>query len=99
MKRKKMSIKKMVSAATPKLPKHEVEEIGDRVWQRLQAEMAKRDLSLRSLYGDGWSAPALNQAEYRILAAISEFQGESPNELRIWEKADELAGNHISSAV
>src|SRR5215471_18281415 len=97
MKRKKRSMKEMVSLSIPRLPKHEVEEIGDRVWQRLQAEMAKHDLSLRSLYGDGWTAPPLNQAEYQILTAISQLQDENADELRIWETADELAGHRISA--
>jgi hypothetical protein len=98
MKRKKRSIKEMMSLSIPRLQKHEVEEISDRVWKRLEAEMAKRDLSLRSLYGDGWSAAPLNQAEYPILMAISQLQVDDTNELGIWQKADELAGTHISAA-
>jgi hypothetical protein len=47
-----------------------VEEIGDRVWKRLEAEMDKHDLSLRSLFGDGWSAPPLNRKEHLVLNAI-----------------------------
>jgi len=48
-----------------------VEEAGDRVWEKLQAEMEKHDLSLRSLYGDGWNAPRLEQDDFQILTAAS----------------------------
>ena len=86
----------MVAQSLPRLPKHEVDEIGDRVWKRLEAEMAKHDLSLRSVYGDGWSAPAVNQSEYQVLTAISQLQGEHPNELLVWEKADALSVSGVS---
>ena len=89
-------MKEIVAQLLPRLPKHEVDEIGDRVWKRLQAEMSKHDLSLRSVYGDGWSAPALTQSEYQVLTAISQLQGERPSELQIWKKADELSVSGVS---
>jgi hypothetical protein len=89
-------MKEMVAESLPRLPKHEVDDITKRVWHRLQAEMAKRDLSLRSIYGDGWSAPALTQSEYQILTAISQLKGERASELRIWAKADELSVSGVS---
>jgi hypothetical protein len=72
MKRKKRTIGEMVSAATPKISKHEVDEIGDRVWQRLTAKMdeMKDQLALRSLYGDGWNAPPLEEGDFHILNAV-----------------------------
>jgi DNA-binding PadR family transcriptional regulator len=81
MKGKKRSIKEMVALGSPRLPKHEVEEIGDRVWKRLQTEMDKRDLSLRSLYGDGWNAPPLEQAEFQILTAASLLEEATPGNI------------------
>jgi hypothetical protein len=58
--------------------------------------MSKHDLSLRSVYGDGWSAPALTQSEYQVLTAISQLQGERASELRVWKKADELSVSGVS---
>ena len=77
MKRKKRSIKQIVAQSSPRLPKHEVEEIGDRVWKRLQTEMGKHDLSLRSLFGDGWNAPPLDQCDFEILSAVRVLGGQS----------------------
>src|SRR5262249_35988258 len=59
--------------------------------------MAKHDLSLRSLSGDGWSAAALSQPEYQILTAISQLQGEGASELRIWNRANELSVTGVST--
>jgi DNA-binding PadR family transcriptional regulator len=37
--------------------------------------MAKHDLSLRSLYGDGWSVPPMRQKDFQILSAVSQLGG------------------------
>jgi hypothetical protein len=93
VKRKKRSMKEMVADATPRLQKHEVEEIGNRVWQRLKAEMGKHDLSLRTLSGDGWTAPALQPYESRILKAAAGLAGQGTAEsiFRSVEKCGDLA--------
>ena len=71
-------MKELIAKASPKLPKHDVEEIGDRVWLRLNAEMEQRkdELALRSLYGDGWNnAPALEEGDFQILSAVHLLAG------------------------
>jgi hypothetical protein len=71
-------MKELIAKATPKLPRHEVEEIGDRVWLKLKAEMEKRkdELALRSLSGDGWNhAPALEEEDFQILSAVKMLSG------------------------
>ena len=72
MGRKKQKLTDLIPQAIPKLPRHEVEAIGARVWQRLAAEMDKRrdDLAWRSLYGDGWTVPALSDGDLRIMTAV-----------------------------
>jgi DNA-binding PadR family transcriptional regulator len=72
MGRKKQKLKDLIPQAIPKLPKHEVGEIGDRVWKRIEAEMDKRkaDLAWRSLYGDGWTVPALSEGDLQIMTAV-----------------------------
>jgi hypothetical protein len=69
-------MKEMLTQASPRLPKHKVDEIGDRVWKRLEVEMEKHDLSLRSLYGDGWNCPPLEQDELQILTAAHLLGGQ-----------------------
>jgi hypothetical protein len=71
VKRKKEKIKDLINQAWPKAPKHEVEEDLKQVWHRLEAELDKRDTSLRSLYGDGWSADPVDQREFQVLSAVS----------------------------
>src|SRR5690349_6235678 len=71
MKQRKISIKEAVSQYWPTPPKYEVEAAGQRVWKRLSDELDKHDTSLRSLYGDGWSAPALKSREFQVLSAIA----------------------------
>jgi hypothetical protein len=93
VKRKKRSMKEMVADSTPRLQNREVEEIGNRVWQRLKTEMGKRDLSLRSLTGDGWTAPSLQPYESRILKAAAALAGQGTAEsiFRSVEKCGDLA--------
>jgi len=71
-------MRELIAEATPRLPKHKVEAIGDRVWNRLQAEMEKQkdELSVRSLYGDGWSVPPLDEGDFHILMAVSALGAE-----------------------
>jgi len=59
--------------------------------------MEKHDLSLRSLYGDGWSAPALNPNEHVVLTAVSLLQEQGVTDLRLLAKAKDLSGGHIST--
>jgi len=42
--------------------------------------MEKHDLSLRSLYGDGWNAPPLDQGDFQILTAASLLGGQGTAE-------------------
>ena len=56
MKRKKMNMDEILKRYWPKAPKEEVEAASASVWKRIEAELEKHDTSLRSLYGDGWSA-------------------------------------------
>src|SRR5437870_5050889 len=90
MRLNKKKMRELISKATPKLPRQEVKEIGDRVWQRLAAEMEQRkeELSVRSLYGDGWNVPALDQGDFQILTAASHLgdQATSDTILRTIEK-------------
>ena len=80
MKRKKQKPSDLIPLATPKLSKHEVEESGDRVWKRIEAELEKRkeELAWRSLYGDGWTVPALSQDDLQIVTAVH-LLGENAN--------------------
>ena len=74
MKRDK-NIKQIVNQNYQTPPKHEIEDAGRRVWERISAELDKRDTSLRSLYGDGWSAPPLKQREFEVLSAATLLEG------------------------
>jgi DNA-binding PadR family transcriptional regulator len=62
----------LVPQASSNLPKHEADEIGNRVWNRLEAELEKRkdDLAWRSLYGDGWTVPVLSEGDLQIMTAV-----------------------------
>src|SRR5205809_5262360 len=70
-KRKKMNMDEILRKYWPPASPEEVESAGERVWNRLEAELDKHDTSLRSLYGDGWSAPPLEQLEFQVLTAVS----------------------------
>jgi hypothetical protein len=96
MKGKKRTIKEMVSTAAPKLPKHDVDEIGDRVWQRLKAMMDERkdELAARSLYGDGWNAPALEEGDFQILSAVR-LLGGNGTDLDILNTVEKWAGQTL----
>jgi len=70
-KRKKMNMDQILRKYWPSASHEEVESAGERVWNRLEAELEKHDTSLRSLYGDGWSAAPLEQTEFQVLTAVS----------------------------
>jgi hypothetical protein len=86
-------MKEIVAQTTPRLSKPEVDEIGDRVWQKLQAVMGKHDLSLRSLYGDGWTAPALEEADLHVLLAARQL-GEKATAVSIGLTVEQWTGHH-----
>src|SRR5437870_3546100 len=69
-------MKEIVARYWPAPPAHEMEAASDRVRQHLRNEFEKHDTSLRSLYGDGWSAPPLELNEFQILTAASLLGGE-----------------------
>jgi DNA-binding PadR family transcriptional regulator len=81
---KKPKLTDLIPQALPKLSKHEVDAAGDRVWKRIEAEMEKRkdDLAWRSLYGDGWTVPALSEGDLQILTAV-QLLGEKATGSRI----------------
>ena len=74
-KRKKISTDEVLKRHWPRASKEEVEAAGARVWKRIEAELEKHDTSLRSLYGDGWSAAPLEQTEFQVLTAVSLLGG------------------------
>src|SRR5438128_9457373 len=90
MRLNKQRMKELISKATPKLPRQEVKKIGDRVWQRLAADMEERkeELSVRSLHGDGWNVPALDHGDFQILTAASQLGNQATADaiLRMVEK-------------
>jgi len=53
-----------------------MEQAAARVWKRLEEELKEHDTSLRSLYGDGWSAEPLSQRAFQVLTAVSMLRGE-----------------------
>jgi DNA-binding MarR family transcriptional regulator len=71
----KRSTKQIVNQVWPTPPKEEIEAAGKRVLSRLRTELDKHDTSLRSLYGDGWSAAPLKQREFQILTAVAQVAG------------------------
>ena len=63
----------MIALAFQERPKHEVAEGAQQVWNRISEELDQHDTSLRSLYGDGWSAEPLDQREFQVLTAVSDL--------------------------
>src|SRR5438445_12418284 len=94
MKRKKMKMNEMLKRYWPKASKEEVEAAGERVWKRLEAELDKHDTSLRSLYGDGWSAAPLEQTEFQVLTAVS-LLGERSTLKSITKMVDKWTGREM----
>jgi len=43
------------------------------VWARISEELDKRDNSLRSLYGDGWTVESLSQLDLQVVTAVSQL--------------------------
>src|ERR1700733_12130526 len=85
-------MKEVVARYWPSPPAQEMEAASDRVRQRLRSELEKHDTSLRSLYGDGWNAPSLNQDELQILTAASLLGGEG-TDTGVYRKALEWGGS------
>jgi DNA-binding PadR family transcriptional regulator len=79
-----MSVKEAVRAALPRLSKDKVDEAGNRVWKRIEAELEKRkdELAWRSIYGDGWTVPALSEGDLQIMTAVR-LLGEKATGFRI----------------
>ena len=75
MKFKKRNIKEILEICQPDPPEEETRKAQERVWERLSEELKKHDTSLRSLTGDGWNAPALEQREFQVLTAVSMVAG------------------------
>ena len=69
--KRKMNIQEVLKQYWPRTSQEEAGAACKRVWNRIETEMDKRDLSLRSLYGDGWSVGALNQRELQVLTAAA----------------------------
>ena len=69
--RKKMSMDEILRKYWPAPSQEDVEAACEEVWKRLEAELEKHDTSLRSLYGDGWSAAPLEQTDFQVLSAVS----------------------------
>ena len=84
MKRKKMTVKEAVKQSLPRISEAEVDAAGSRVWKNIEAALEKRKDSLawRSLYGDGWTVPALDQPDLQILTA-AQMLGERATRGRI----------------
>ena len=87
----KRNIHDILTRYLPRAPQHEMEAAGREVLSRLHAEMEKRDTSLRSLSGDGWSAAPLDQREFRVLSAAS-LLGMRASVVKITEIAKNWAG-------
>jgi DNA-binding MarR family transcriptional regulator len=99
MKRKKRSVRDVLNECWVTPTDQEVDEASREVWQRIEAELKKHDTSLRSLYGDGWSAAPLTQREFQVLTAISLVGARStvPSLTRIVEDwAGGIKEEHVS---
>jgi DNA-binding MarR family transcriptional regulator len=75
--KRKMNIHEILTRYWPRTPRAEVDAACERVWKRIETELDKRDTSLRSLYGDGWSVGAVNQSELQVLTAASMMDGQA----------------------
>jgi hypothetical protein len=71
-----------------------MEAATDRILNRLLSELDKHDTSFRSLSGDGWNAPPLEQNEFQILTAASLLGGEG-TEATVYRKALEWGGPEL----
>jgi hypothetical protein len=80
----------MIALAFQQRPKHEVAEGAQQVWSRIAEELDQHDTSLRSLYGDGWSAEPIDQREFQVLTAVSDLGGNG-NLGRIFDAATKWA--------
>lgn len=91
---KRKSVREMMERYWPEPPKYEVEAAGERMWKRISAELDKHDMSLRSLYGDGWNAPKLNSSEFQLLSRVARLAAEGRHVTfgRIQESVETMAG-------
>jgi hypothetical protein len=74
-----MSVKQAVRATLPRLSNEQLEAAGDRIWKRIEAELESRKdkLAYRSLYGDGWAVPALDEGDLQIVTAVQTLGSEA----------------------
>jgi DNA-binding PadR family transcriptional regulator len=72
-------MKEAIQQALPRLSNEDVEAAGARVWKRIEAEAEKRkdQLAWRSLYGDGWAVPALDEGDLQIMTAVRQLGSEA----------------------
>src|SRR5262249_10606315 len=91
--RRKMNMHQILTEHWPKMPQHEVNESCERVWKRIQEDLKKSDMSLRSLYGDGWTAPPTTQRQFQILTAIWQL-GNRSDIHAITQAVEEWSGRH-----
>ncbi len=75
--KRKMRINRILARYMPRPPRDEIEAAGQAVLGSLRAELEKHDTSLRSLHGDGWNAPAVDQSELQILTVLSLLGGQA----------------------
>src|SRR5439155_24380409 len=94
MKRKKMNMHETLKRHWPKASQEEVETASASVWKRIEAELEKHDTSLRSLYGDGWSAAPLEQTEFQVLTAVS-LLGDRVTLKSVTRMVDKLTGREM----
>ena len=91
---KKESIKELLAMAFPKPPKSEVDEMKRQVWARISGELDKRDNSLRSLYGDGWTVEPLNQLDLQVVTAVYRL-GAGATLVEITDKVNEWSAQKV----
>ena len=100
MKGKRKKLSELLPLAKQPLSKKQVEESGDRVWTRIEAELKKRkeELAWRSLYGDGWTVPAVSDDDLQILMAVHQL-GENANGDGIFRTIQKSTGRQPVVAV
>jgi hypothetical protein len=69
--KRRTSVREFLSQIWQAPPQQEVEESCERVWKRIERELDKYDVSLRSLESVGWSPAATSQLEFQVLTAAS----------------------------
>jgi DNA-binding PadR family transcriptional regulator len=64
-------MKEIAAHCRTPLSEQEVQEAEDRLWNRLKSEADSRDLAYRSLYGDGWTVPRLDERDLWIVSVVN----------------------------